>query len=108
MFPVKEIDPVTAELGANDTRDLMPPYRDIPEDFKNGHTRWNRLFNDWFYVGLANLKLVPKDGVDTKKAITHIRAVMGSFEPKHEHKEAGVAYLLDQWFEDVSYDKKNP
>ena len=28
-----------------------------------------------------------------------IAAILASFEPKHEHKEAGAAYLLSQWFE---------
>ena len=46
----------------------------------------------------------PKEGVDTKKALRHVKAVLGSWEPKHEHKEAGVAFLLNEWFDDVTYE----
>jgi hypothetical protein len=31
----------------------------------------------------------------------HLKAIMGSFQPKHEHKTAGVAYLMSLWFEAV-------
>jgi hypothetical protein len=30
---------------------------------------------------------------------------MSSWEPKHEHKEAGCAYLLSEFFDDVNYKK---
>lgn len=84
---------------------LMPDMKDIPEEFKQfcgRGTKWNQLFSDWFYSGLSKLDLVPKDGIDKNLALRHIRAVMGSFEPKHEHKEAAVAYLLSLWFTDES------
>ena len=42
-----------------------------------------------------------KDGVDNKKAMAAISAILRSFDPKHEHKEAGVAYLFSEWFEEV-------
>jgi hypothetical protein len=34
---------------------------------------------------------------------------MRSFEPKHEHKIEGVAYLMSQWFEKIliPQDKEN-
>lgn len=105
MFPIKEIDPITAAFGATNIADLMPKYADIPAEFKHQTNRWNRVFNDWFFSGASNLKVTPKEGVDKTRAMAHIKAVMRSFEPKHEHKEAGVAFLLDQWFSDVSYDK---
>ena len=78
---------------------LMPALEEIPEDFQRGRTKLNALFGKWFYGGLKSLQLAPKDGIDTDIAIRHIRCIMGSFEPKHEHKEAAVAFLLDQWFE---------
>ena len=40
---------------------------------------------------------------DTNKAIRHLKAILVSYDPKHEHKEAGVAFLLSEWFEDVTY-----
>jgi len=43
--------------------------------------------------------LTPKDGVDVKKAMRALKAALGSFEPKHEHKMAAVGYMLSQWFD---------
>ena len=98
MFPIAEIDAVTAAFPAS-VRDLMPKYEDIPAEFKRGLTPWNKLVSTWFFCGLKSLDLTPKDGVDKDKAIRHVRAVMGSFEPKHEHKEAAVAYLASRWLD---------
>jgi hypothetical protein len=102
MFPVAEIDDVTAAFPA-DVGSLMPPYADIPREFKHGRTKWNRLFSDMFYFGLSSLQLAPRDGIDKQKAWRHIRTISQSFQPAHEHKEAAVAYLLDQWFEDATW-----
>lgn len=84
---------------------LMPKYEDIPKEFKDGHTKWNDFFRDSFYCGISDLKLCPKAGIDPQKAIRHVRSVMGSFEPKHEHKEAAVAYLMSLWFEDATWQR---
>jgi hypothetical protein len=51
-------------------------------------------------------EIKPKEGVDVDKALRHIQAIMRSYQPKHEHKEAAVAYLLSQWFDDVTWTPK--
>ena len=85
---------------------LLPKYEDIPREFKQfSGTKWNNVIGDWFFSGLKNAKWTPKKGINTNKALRHIKAVLGSWEPKHEHKEAGCAYLLSQFFEDVQYEK---
>lgn len=98
MFPVAEVSPLDMAFPTT-VKHLMPPYAEIPAEFKNDRTVWNRLVSDWFFCGVKNLTLTPKDGIDKDKALRHIKTVMGSFEPKHEHKEAACAYLLSQWFE---------
>lgn len=105
MFPIADIDNATLAFPAS-VRHLMPPQEDIPDEFKYGATRWNKLFSDWFFSGLSSLELTPKEGVDKDKAMRHIRTIMGSFEPKHEHKEAAVAYLLNEWFADEKHVRK--
>ena len=105
MFPISDVDPVTMAFGAVDTSKLMPPYADIPQEFKHGSGKWNRLMSDWFYCGVKNMVLTPREGVDQVKALRHIKSILASFEPKHEHKEAGVAYLLDQWFSDGTWER---
>lgn len=85
-------------------RHLIPPYEEIPSEFKkvNG-TKWNQLFNEWFFDGVSSLRLKPKDGINKSDAMRHIKCIMGSFQPKHEHKEAAVAYLMSLWFEDATW-----
>lgn len=102
---VQDVTNLAVAFGCR-AMELMPPYKDIPDDYKRGHTKWNKLFNDWFFGGLKSLDVAPKKGIDKQKALTHIRAIMVSFEPQHEHKEAGVAYLMSEWFEDAQWSKK--
>lgn len=107
MFPIKDVDQVGLAFPTS-TRDYMPAYADIPAEFKSWNdTRWEvRLFNDMFYSGLKSLDLKPKPGVDKDRALRHIRYVMGSWEPQHEHKTAGVAYLFNQWFDGATWVKR--
>lgn len=86
-----------------DMKKLLPPMSDIPEEFQNDRTEWNRLVSQWFYRGLKSFDCEPKDGIDKGKALKHISAILRSFEPKHEHKEAGCAYLLSLWFKEPKY-----
>lgn len=84
---------------------LMPPYSEIPDEFRNMNDRtnpWLRLQRDWFYGGISRSQITPRDDVDLNRAVRHLKAIQGSFEPKHEHKEAGVAYLASLWFVDYS------
>jgi len=81
----------------------LPPMNEIPKCFSMGsNTFQNRFIGQWFFRGLTATdiaKLIPKQGVDKEKALIAIVAILRSFEPKHEHKEAGCAYLLSEWFE---------
>ena len=88
-----------------DMKKLLPAMSDIPREFQMGHTKWNDLVSTWLFYGLKNCEWKPKEGIDTQQALRHIKAIMGSWEPKHEHKEAGCAYLLSEWFEDVKYER---
>lgn len=82
-----------------DVSDLLPDYAGVPEEFKGyGGNPWVKLTEEWFYKGLDG-DLIAKDGVDATAAGRHIAACLGSFQPKHEHKIAGVAYLMSLWFE---------
>ncbi len=99
----EQLDQITMfELLFSTTR-FLPPYSAIPDSFKFGNTKWNRLFSDWFYSGVTDLQLTPKGEVDVKKALRVIKAHMISFEPSHGHKEAGVAYMMSQLFEDATW-----
>lgn len=83
----------------------LPDYGEIPNQFKSHNgTPWNGLVSKLFFAGVSNLSLSPADGVDPGKAARHIKALLGSFEPKHEHKEAGVAYLMSRYFTAAKWD----
>jgi hypothetical protein len=77
--------------------DVMPAYDAIPVEFKRGSNPWAQLTSEWFYGGL-NGDFVTKEGIDKSDALRHLKRIMGSFEPKHEHKFAAVAYLMSEWF----------
>lgn len=94
----QEVDDVTAVFPANVIGTLLPEKVDIPREFFRGDNPWSRLTARWFYKGLKG-RFIPKAGIDPKKATRHLATVMQSFEPQHEHKEAGVAYLMSLWFD---------
>jgi len=100
----QEVDDLTLAFPAS-ISSLMPDQADIPEDIIRGRSKWCRVTSDWFFCGLRDAKWTPKEGIDSKKALRHIGTILGSWEPKHEDKEAAVTYLLSQWFEDVTYTK---
>lgn len=82
---------------------LMPPMSAIPEEFKrHDGTKWNRFQAAWFFKGLRSTDVVtPRADVPASLAWRHLKAIQSSWEPKHEHKEAAVAWLASRWFADV-------
>lgn len=106
------IDAVTRAFPARIVGTLLPLWEDLPEDLRsNWHrqggtgrwAKWLKLMNDWFYSGLKSTDgLKAKEGIDLNTALQHIHTCLGSFEPKHEHKTAGVAYLMSLWLDESS------
>ena len=91
--------------GGGRLHELMPTQEEIPAVFKKHWgtgTKWNEIQARWFFEGLPeNTRFIMKDGIDKYEAIDHLKAIQSSFEPKHEHKEAAVAWLMSLWFEDI-------
>lgn len=104
ILPV-QVSGLDIAFGGN-VRNLMPPMEEIPAEFtKFNGTKWNRVFGDFFYYGAKDIKWIAKEGIDSTAASRHVRAIIGSFEPKHENKEAACAYLMSLWFDDIQYTK---
>ena len=104
MFPIEVTDVLLAFPG--EVTHLMPSEEEIPEEFWQDDGSWTqRLFADVFFSGVHNLTLVPKPGIQPDVAWRHIRAIMGSFQPKHEHKEAACRFLLDSWFVKATWER---
>jgi hypothetical protein len=102
-----EIDDATEAFPAGIAR-LLPPAEAIPEQFgRHLGTKWNRFVGEQFFAGVKDIKATPREGIDPAKAWRHYSAIVGSWEPKHEYKEAAAAYLLSVWFEDIDWKKAN-
>lgn len=106
MLAIPELTAVDVSFG---NIKHMPRYDTLPDDFKrhNGND-FCRAVTSWFFKGASStqhgllidgMKFSAKPGVDRVKALRAIKAVLGSFEPKHEHKEAACAFMLSEWFE---------
>lgn len=97
--PIPELTRIDVVFG---NIEHMPAYASVPESFKESNNPYVEFISRWFFGGLKQEdldRLKPRPGVEKVTALTAIRAILGSFEPKHEHKEAGCAYLLSCWFE---------
>jgi hypothetical protein len=101
MRPIPEVAQVDIAFG---NIKHIPSYSQIPAEFKGRSNKWCQLFSQIFFSGGKGVKLTPKEGVDHTKALRAIRAIMVSFDPSHEHKEAACAYLFSEWFEDWKKD----
>ena len=95
----KEITDLDMAFGGK-MSELLPPYDKLPEDFQRRRNSWTNMVDRWFFSGLPkDTPIVVKEGIDGQKALRHIKTIMSSFQPKHEHKTAGCAYLLSIWFQ---------
>jgi hypothetical protein len=86
---------------------LMVPYAQIPDEFKRDRHPCVKIIEEWFYNGIKGGvdTWVAADGIDRALAIRHLKCIMRSFSPKHEHKTACVAYLLSIWFDEITVGK---
>jgi hypothetical protein len=101
----QEVNDIDMVFGGGCSK-LLPEMDEIPDEFtRHKGTKWNVIVCDWFFAGLKGHKYKMKDGVDADMAWRHLSTIMRSFEPAHEHKEAGVAYLMSLWFDEVTYTK---
>jgi len=123
MISPKEVDKVLAAFPADVIGDYLPKWEDIPEDFRKG---WNRqgspcdlasaLFSGSYMsgkIGEPVIELVGrtpgfivKEGIDAKLVWPHLQVCLRSYQPKHEHKIAGVGYLISQWIQVFLIDGK--
>ena len=103
VFSIQDVSDIDIAFPAH-VKHLMPEYETARA--RRVDPKWERLACDWFFTGLKELRLKPREGVDEQRALRHIRAIMGSFEPKHEHKMASIAFLLEEWFEGGEWEVK--
>ena len=78
--------------------EILPPMTEIPAEFLRDPNVWRDWQNEWFCFGLKRYP-VTKEGIELNLAMDNLHCVQRSFAPKHEHKQAGVAYLASLWFD---------
>lgn len=89
---------------------FAPKMSDVPDEFHDFfYNKHCKIAAKLFFSGgrLEDHGLAPREGVDTGKAVRALGALLGSFEPKHEHKMSMAGYLIDQWFEPVKVEHEN-
>lgn len=99
MIPIPEMTNLDVAFS---NAEHLPPMKDIPDEFKRNNNAFAGIVSKWFFNGLDSFEsvgLTPKKGVEKGKAIAALKAIIGSYEPQHEHKTAGVAFLMSEWFD---------
>lgn len=78
-----------------------PPFEAIPEQFQRGNSPANKVVSQLFFKGgsLDEFGLRVKAGVDRSAFYGALKAMLCSFAPKHEHKEAACAWLVSEFTE---------
>lgn len=107
----KKIDQVDFAFPADVIGRFLPLEKDIPEEYSKNYHPMVKIVNRLFFHGLPKETVFHgREGVDGEMAFRQIHACLKSFQPKHEHKISGVAYLLDLFFEKIDIpneDNKN-
>jgi hypothetical protein len=99
MKPNENITQADIAFGPKNLADFLPPMSSIPKEFFGSGNPWNKWVSKWFFGGLKEYA-VAVEGINFKQAHAHLKVILGSFEPKHEHKIAGCAYLASKWFDE--------
>lgn len=89
--------PFPVERLSESVYDMMPKYGESP----NVDRKWERAVSKWFFAGIEKSAFKVKPGINADDAFRHLRAVISSWLPKHEHKTEAAAFLMSLWFDDV-------
>lgn len=96
----ESLDTITELEVAFGTTKLLPPFDVVPSEFKRGNDYTKLLDHLFSGQPLPQGDIVFREGFDDADAPALLnRVVMAhlrSFEPKHEHKIAGLGYLISQ------------
>jgi len=73
-------------------------------EFYNKNTKYNQLFSELFFKGgTIHYKEILTDKT-RENNFRYLKAVMGSFQPKHEQKDAVCAFILSKLVDIDKYD----
>ena len=95
-FP--DITDVDLAFSTSDTEESL--LKEAEErGYLHGNKPANKIFATWFFNGVKSVK--PKNVENSEKGFKYCLSLMKSFAPKHEHKEAVCAMLIDEFIDVV-------
>ena len=109
MLPVPEVSDIQVAFPANVIGTIPPAKEDIPEEFRK-KWHWDSFkpcatAELLFFKGgrMADYGYRLKKELEPQKNMVYmaLQEALGSFEPSHEHKIAGVGYMISEWFEET-------
>lgn len=94
----ESLNTITDAEIAFGTVKLLPPYAEVPDDFKRGNHYTDVMNCLFFGKALPEIEMEFREGFQDNEALIQLNRVVSahlrSFAPKHEHKIAGLGYLL--------------
>lgn len=78
------------------TERLLPAWGDIPAEFRKGNLYTKLAEAIFFGLDLPECEIEMKEGFEPQILNRAVRAHLQSFGPRHEHKIAGVGYMIAQ------------
>ena len=80
---------------------LLPKWDDLTDDEKRMRGPFCDAVSKIFFSGgrLEDHGLKIKPGIDREKVYRFVRATLGDWSPKHEHKIGGIGHMLSKWCE---------
>lgn len=100
-YPVFDIDPISVAFS---TLIGAPYYLNYYDgQCQLVEKKYQDIASSLFFKGgkPEDFGLKLRDGLDRGKVTMCLRALLSSFGPKHEEKEATVGFAISKWFEDV-------
>lgn len=93
---VEDVNSISDAELAFSTERFLPKWDDIPDEFRNGNL-YTKFVEKLFYgSSLPEYEIELKMDITPERLNKCIMAHLKSFSPKHEHKIAGVGFMLHQ------------
>ena len=94
---IPPMDGISAAFGADES--AYPPKDKMPDDYRRMAAPGCKIASALFFHGgrLSDHGRTPKPGVDSNALNLTLRAMLCSFQPKHEVKIAACGLLIDTY-----------
>lgn len=92
----EDVASITKAEGAFGTTRLLPDWEKIPEEFKGHPGNIYAQIAEHIFMGsdMPPLEIEMKPGFDPELVNSCVRAHLTSWSPKHQHKIAGVGFMI--------------